>query len=320
MRKLLGSTTTRVVLFAGFALLATACLPTFGGNLHLVATSGPGSSARLIWNQAFDEDAADSIAYYELSVDGTVVDTVVAPATNCTMTGLASATTYALLGDGLQQPRQRHRVERQHRRYLRRARPALDELHHTGRQRGGRHQGVHERRHRHRRRSPPRLGRDQHRRVRQRGQHRHQPERGRYRRRRHEGRRRDPGHAQRPQPADAGGQADPQGPGHGVRLVRRQRRTGHLRRPQPPADARDHLEGVGGLRQLADDQPGRHHRRAPHRRLRPGRAVHRRQPRVRCRRQHQRDLRRHRSERAGVPGHQERQLRARTATGTSTTC
>jgi hypothetical protein len=27
MRKFLGSTTTRVVLFAGFALLATACLP-----------------------------------------------------------------------------------------------------------------------------------------------------------------------------------------------------------------------------------------------------------------------------------------------------
>ena len=94
MRKTLGST-TRLLLFAGFALVATACIPSFGGNLHLVARSGAGSSARLIWNQAFDGDAGDSIAYYELSVDGTVVDTVVAPATNCTMTGLASSTTYA---------------------------------------------------------------------------------------------------------------------------------------------------------------------------------------------------------------------------------
>jgi len=95
MRKIFGSTTSRLVVVAGLALLATACLPSFGGNLHLVAKSGTGSSARLIWNQAFDEDAGDSIAYYELSVDGTVVDTVVAPATNCTMTGLASSTTYA---------------------------------------------------------------------------------------------------------------------------------------------------------------------------------------------------------------------------------
>ncbi|MGZ4728468.1 MAG: fibronectin type III domain-containing protein [Acidimicrobiales bacterium] len=95
MTKILGTKLGRVGLVVGFALLATACLPTFGGNFHLVAKSGTGSSARLIWNQAFDEDAGDSIAYYELSVDGTVVDTVVAPATNCTMTGLASGTTYA---------------------------------------------------------------------------------------------------------------------------------------------------------------------------------------------------------------------------------
>lgn len=95
MRKIFGSTTTRLILIVGLALVASACLPTFGGNRHIVAKSGTGSSARLIWNQAFDDDAGDSIAYYELTVDGTVVDTVLAPATNCTMTGLASGTTYA---------------------------------------------------------------------------------------------------------------------------------------------------------------------------------------------------------------------------------
>jgi hypothetical protein len=95
MKKILGSTTSRLGVVAGFTLLATACLPSFGGKQHLAVTAGTGSSARLIWNSAFDDDAGDSIAYYELSVDGTVVSKVLAPATNCTMTGLASGTTYA---------------------------------------------------------------------------------------------------------------------------------------------------------------------------------------------------------------------------------
>jgi hypothetical protein len=94
MRAFLG-TKTRLIAVAGIALMATACLPYFGGNQHLVAKPGTGSNVRLIWNQAFDRDPGDTIAYYELTVDGTVVDTVLAPATNCTMSGLASGTTYS---------------------------------------------------------------------------------------------------------------------------------------------------------------------------------------------------------------------------------
>ena len=94
MRRILGSNLGRIGLVAGLALLATACLPTFGGGQILSAKAGTGSNVRLVWNSAYDSDAGDSISYYELSVNGTVVDTVLAPASNCTMSGLASGTHY----------------------------------------------------------------------------------------------------------------------------------------------------------------------------------------------------------------------------------
>jgi len=94
MHRILGTKLGRLGLIAGIALVASACLPSFGGTLTLAAKSGTGSDVRLIWDQAFDEDSGDHIAYYELTVNGTVVDTVVAPSTNCTMSGLASGTHY----------------------------------------------------------------------------------------------------------------------------------------------------------------------------------------------------------------------------------
>jgi hypothetical protein len=94
MKKVPGRTRVRIVLTAGLVLLATACVPTFAKGSALVAKSGGGATVRLIWNQAFDADPGDSIAYYSLEVNGTVVDTLAAPKTNCTMAGLASGTHY----------------------------------------------------------------------------------------------------------------------------------------------------------------------------------------------------------------------------------
>jgi len=137
MHRILGTKLGRLGLIAGIALVASACLPSFGGTLTLAAKSGTGSDVRLIWDQAFDEDSGDHIAYYELTVNGTVVDTVVAPSTNCTMSGLASGTHY----DFSVTAYSTNGVDSQW----------SGQLHHPARRHLGRHLRLHQRRPRHRR-------------------------------------------------------------------------------------------------------------------------------------------------------------------------
>ncbi|NNE74401.1 MAG: hypothetical protein HKN26_12105 [Acidimicrobiales bacterium] len=82
------------------AVVATACTPVFWLGSSLELEPAGGNDVRLVWETAFDGEFPDpghSIAAYEVSVDGAVVNANISKAdADCTLTGLASGTTYAI--------------------------------------------------------------------------------------------------------------------------------------------------------------------------------------------------------------------------------
>ena len=95
---------TRAALVAAAALVllvVSACVPVFssGSSLTARAVAGSATRANLVWSIP-TVDASDSLSYYLISVNGTqaatVLDPAGGPASNCTLTGLTPATTYAL--------------------------------------------------------------------------------------------------------------------------------------------------------------------------------------------------------------------------------
>jgi hypothetical protein len=85
---------TRLGLLAvGVLLVSVACLPSFGQGAALTAT-GLGPLVQLSWTEANDDGGGNGIEYYEVLVEGSVVATVTAPTTSCTLTGLAPSTAY----------------------------------------------------------------------------------------------------------------------------------------------------------------------------------------------------------------------------------
>lgn len=102
----------KAALLAGFAALAAACTPTFFAGTSLETQSAGGTSVRLIWSAAYDQEFPDvghSIATYEVRVDGTLVASQPFNVAACRLNGLASNTTYdveiSALSTGLEDSR-----------------------------------------------------------------------------------------------------------------------------------------------------------------------------------------------------------------------
>ena len=55
------------------------------------------ADVNMVWSSAIDQDAGDGIYYYAIYVDNQYSAYVYAPASNCTLTGLKSSTTYNLM-------------------------------------------------------------------------------------------------------------------------------------------------------------------------------------------------------------------------------
>ena len=89
---------TRLIALGGLAVLAAGCIPFFPGGASLAVKAVPNSAnVNMVWTSAVDQDAGDGIYYYAIYVDNQYSAYVYAPASNCTLTGLKSSTTYNLM-------------------------------------------------------------------------------------------------------------------------------------------------------------------------------------------------------------------------------
>jgi len=77
------------------AILVSACAPTFAGGSTLTVTA-LGPLATVSWPAATEGDAGQSVASYQVDVNGTAVATITAPTTSCVLKGLAASTAYTV--------------------------------------------------------------------------------------------------------------------------------------------------------------------------------------------------------------------------------
>ncbi len=88
----------RLIALGGLAVLAAGCIPFFPGGASLAVKAVPNSAnVNMVWTSAVDQDAGDGIDYYAIYVDNQYSAYVFAPASNCTLTGLKSSTSYNLM-------------------------------------------------------------------------------------------------------------------------------------------------------------------------------------------------------------------------------
>ena len=83
------------IVVALLMVLVAACAPTFATGSALRATK-LGPLVKLSWDIATDGDAGQTIARYQIEVDGVAVGSINAPSRACVLTGLLPSRTYSL--------------------------------------------------------------------------------------------------------------------------------------------------------------------------------------------------------------------------------